>query len=439
MMYTLPFYPHGLENLWHDIKSPFITFSESELVLPIEDIKQIAMENDSLGMQLTPDDEKQLTAQAKNLVVLATECMTSQSLESSCKNVLRSHQLRGLSYYLGKLQNELNKEENSKRIAFEGDISDIWEELQNTEWAEEEMANASHLTSSNERYDKILRLFNNRIADNINTINSLMPRIFMKKRLEAKNKDMKADSQRLEEMKNQLDELHKHQNYINNTLCKTLRDDIGHDSDGVNSVVAHIRTRENKLDLMKRSLNDSGWGRVVKLGVPSEYIESLSFSGQNSVNLIQSAQTFVSTFKIDKERVVGLISNRISQSSSYALKIGVAPSSAGNTYRDQPKKTIFLMCNENDESLIAPYQHVFGEIERIKINPEQFTPGRYVFVHFYCGLQLEDIKDFTYRKKEYESGDLARTTGTDKIGTIFAHPEWFPEDENVKQVFKKVF
>jgi hypothetical protein len=58
---------------------------------------------------------------------------------------------------------------------------------------------------------------------------------------------------------------------------------------------------------------------------------------------------------------------------------------------------------------------------------------------FRLGLRLEDIKEYRYRKEEYEKGELVKTTDLgEEIGKIFAYPEWFPEDKNVKAVFKKI-
>ena len=56
MMYALPHYQGGLENLWHYVKSPFITFSESELSVPLTATMKLAEENDRLGRPLDAYD-----------------------------------------------------------------------------------------------------------------------------------------------------------------------------------------------------------------------------------------------------------------------------------------------------------------------------------------------------------------------------------------------
>lgn len=437
MMYALPHYQGGLENLWHYVKSPFITFSESELSVPLTDTKKIAEENDRLGRLLDADDERRLTDQARMLVDLSAEEGSENLLETSCRSVLTNHGLRGLGYFIGKLQNEFAKAENSRRTTFEEEVSGIWEELGATGWAEDEIGNSSYLTSSVDRYEKILELFRGRIEDNQQTIDSPMPRPFLKRRLEAKNSEMSALCRHLEGMKDLLDRFQSLLTYINNDLCKTLRNEIGHQSDGVAAVVAQIRTREIQLEGLKRSVSDSGWGRVVKLGVPKNIIDTISLVGETNVMHVTTGPSFVSTFGIDNERLAGLVTNRIAQGSSFALKIAIAPAVRGSG-REPVSREIFVVCNDRDEPLLSPYELLFGEWKKTKIKPDRFPSGRYVFVNFLLGLQLEDIRDYTYRKAEYETGQLSETTGTDRIGTIFAHPEWFPDDPNVQTVFPKL-
>lgn len=437
MMYALPHYPGGLENLWHNVRSPFITFSESELYVPLTDMKRVAEENDRMGRPLDADDKKRLANQARMLVELSAEEGSENLLETSCRSVLTNHGLRGLSYFIGKLQNEFTKAENARRTTFEEEVSGIWEELGATGWAEDEIKNSSYLTTSVDRYKKILELFRARIEDNQQTIDSPMPRPFLKRRLEAKNNEMSALCRRLEEMKDLLDRFQSLLNYINNDLCKTLRNEIGHQSDGVAAVVAQIRTREVQLEGLKRLVTDSGWGRVVKLGVPKDLVDTLSLVRETNVLHVTTAPSFVSTFGIDNERLAGLITNRIAQASSFALKIAIAPATCGNE-REAVSREIFIVCNDRDEPLLSPHEHLFGEWKKTKIKPDRFPAGRYVFINFLLGLQLEDIRDYTYRKAEYETGQLSRTTGTDRIGTIFAHPEWFPDDPHVQAAFSKL-
>lgn len=434
MMYALSHHPGGLENLWSSVKSPFVAFSESELYVPLKEVREIAVENDRLGRRLDEAEETKLTNQATHTLEIAVAEGRESILESDCSNVLTKYGLRGLSYFIGKLQNEFNKAENAQRTTFETEVSSIWEELEVTTWAAEEIKNFN-MTSSTERYKKILELFANRIEDNQRTIDSFLPRPFLKRQLEMQNEAMLTTSKRLEEMKGRLDRLTSLAHHVNNNLCQSLRKEIGHDTDGVAAVVAHIRTLETRLEGLKRSVTDSGYGRVVKLGVPKDMVDKISLKDEINVRYVTSGGKFVETFNISSERLAGLIKNRIAQASSFALKIAISP---GNRSGGMAEREIFVVCNEEDEPLLAQYEHLFAEWKKTKINPERFPNGRYVFVCFLLELQLEDIRDYTYRKAEYESGQLSHLTGTDRIGTIFAHPEWFADDPNVQEAFSKL-
>lgn len=434
MMYSIPNYQGGLENLWHSVQSPFIPFAESELIIPLEKMKKIAAENDLLGKIPEPGDEDRLTNQARMLVDLSAEEGNEKVLENSCKSLLTKDRLRGLSYFIGKLQNEFIKTENKYRTRFDDEINNTWDELALAEWAEEDIANSSHLQSPADRYNKILHLFKNRIEDNQNTINSMMPRPFLKKRLERQNKEILKTIRNLEEQVDILNRFKTLIQYINNELCNSLQPTIGHSSNGVAGVVDYIRAKENKLSELKRKITDSGWGRVYQLGVPKEYLDKLSLVEDVNVSTIKSAQSFLTTFGINQDKLTGIISNRLTQASDYALKIAIAPSNTGKIH-ETVSNEVFVMCNEMDESLLSQHEHLFINRNKIKISPENFSPGRFVFVSFRLGLQLEDIRDYSYRKKEYEEGKLADKIGTQEIGTIFAHPEWFPNDQNIKNVF----
>lgn len=435
MMYTIPHYDKGLENLWNSTLSPLISFGESELLVPLDRMKSIAAENDRLGKVLEQEDEKKLTEKARMVVDECSAQGSEDLLENECKSVLTNYGLRGLGYFVGKLQNEFSKAENGTRTEFEDEVSAIWEELEETEWAEDEIRNSQHITSVFSRYGKILDMFEDRIAANQEKIDSRIPRLFQKRQLHQKNEQMRDVSRHLEELKDLLDRLQRLLTHINNKLCWTLQDEIGHDGNGAAAVVAQIRQRENRLEKQKRLVSDSGKGRVIKLGIPKDDVDTISLVRETNVSNISTVPAFVAAFGMDRERLTGLVGNRIAQSKSSALKIAIGSASTSSTGRESVTRELFTMCNESDEPLLADTVHLFTDIIREKIRSEKIEPGRYVFVCFQLGLQLEDIRDYTYRKAEYENGTIAQTTGTEHIGTIFAHPEWFLDDPNVQVVF----
>lgn len=99
---------------------------------------------------------------------------------------------------------------------------------------------------------------------------------------------------------------------------------------------------------------------------------------------------------------------------------------------------MFILCHKDDKPTLGKHEKAFTEWKREPIITETFDRGKYVFADFRLGLHLEDIKEYRYRKEEYEKGELVKMTDLgEEIGKIFAYPEWFPEDENVKAVFKK--
>jgi len=75
-----------------------------------------------------------------------------------------------------------------------------------------------------------------------------------------------------------------------------------------------------------------------------------------------------------------------------------------------------------------------------RIVTDDFSMEHIVFINFSLRHELDDILEYSMRRDEYRDGVLQDTTDiVESIGTIFAHPEWFPEDENVRKVFPKIY
>lgn len=139
---------------------------------------------------------------------------------------------------------------------------------------------------------------------------------------------------------------------------------------------------------------------------------------------------------IKDEKVEKLIKNRIEQADDISIRVGIAAREEGE--REAPSKELFILCHKDDKPTLGKHEKAFTEWKREPIITETFDRGKYVFADFRLGLHLEDIKEYRYRKEEYEKGELVKMTDLgEEIGKIFAYPEWFPEDENVKAVFKK--
>ena len=108
---VFPRIPKGLENLWKDVPSPFASFGESELNIPIRLVKYLAGENDLLGPVI--DENESVKAELRKLVIDAMKeflrNLNESFLEDRALAVFQEYRLLGLAYFVGKLQNQINK------------------------------------------------------------------------------------------------------------------------------------------------------------------------------------------------------------------------------------------------------------------------------------------------------------------------------------------
>ena len=431
MMYAVPEYKGGVENLWLDEKSPFVTFGESELIVPIEKVKEVAKENDRLGKIVDEDIKNKLKKELDNFLKTDVEQLNERSLEDECKAILGTYKLRGLSHFIGKLQNEFNKKTTETQTLFDITIEKEWNELKQKEWAKEKIGEGEI-----GGYDKILELLNGRKSDNEKVIKSPWPKPILKKRLRRENEDIDHKIRDLKNKKNRLEKLKKLKSHIDTELCKTLRDEIKQEKDGVAGVVEYVRKLEIKVKRMYEDLEEMGGERVIKIPIEKEKAEKLTLieTDTDKINVanMESASDFVDVMKIDREKMERIISNRLEQAGDTTLRLEVKPGT-------ESREDLFILCHTMNGRLLEDYKGAFSG-KKEPIFTDTFDKERYVFIKFYLGFNIEDIGEYEHRRKEYKEGTLPRTTGLaeERIGEIFAYPEWFMDDENAMKIFKKI-
>ncbi len=434
MMYAVPKYKEGIENLWSSEKRPFVAFGESELIVPIKKVKEVAEENDRLGKTVDEIIKNSLMRELDILLKTDVVQMNERFLEDKCKAILNTYKLRALSYFVGKLQNEFNKMTTEAQTVFDTMVEIKWNKVKDEEWAAKGKIKDVEVLDTIGKYNKILELLKGRKEGNEKTIESHLPRLILKKRLQEENKEIDTTTRDLKDKRNRLDKLNKLKSHIDTELCKTLRDEIKQEKDGAAGVVDYVRKLEIKVKGMYDDLEEMGGGRVIKIPIQRGVAEKLTLMGEEiNVATAESASYFVNVIGIKPEEVEKIVKNRLEQSRDKALRVAVGP--GGKKTED-----LFFLChNMNGPLLLEDYKSAFNG-KKEPILTDKFDKERYIFINFDLGLRLGDIKEYSNRKEEYKKGELASKTGLEenRIGEIFAYPEWFTEDENVKEVFKKL-
>ncbi|OPY38429.1 MAG: hypothetical protein A4E35_00852 [Methanoregula sp. PtaU1.Bin051] len=441
-MLYLPHYPGGLENMWHNQKDrPFTIFGESELTIPLEDMRKYAQENDTLGKAPDPEKKKRLDSVAETLAKSPTDDLNESRIEEDCLSIAQSERLRCLKYFVGQVQHEFDKELTRVEIQFSDNILRLGESLKRLDWAAAGMQNFDN-QNIEDKYRQIVRVVKNRIEDNQKFIDSPFqtPRIFERKKRSDQNEK---NSKKLRELEIQYDRFIKIRalkKYIDTSLGKKLVDVAGIQDFGAGNIAGHIRKREARLELLGNHLIDSGIGRVIRLGVPEDKVTRLTLEDPGGIRIseINSMAKFIGTMGIENAKVESLIKNRIDLASNYTIKVavGLTPGAeTGFTAQDE----LVVVNHENNDQILKRFSNLMSQWNLGQIRIDGFDNGRLVFMPFQVGVELEQTKDFVYRENEYQNGELAKIIGIDNIGIIFAHPEWFPEDEVVRRAYPKIF
>jgi len=430
MMYALTKYPGGIEDLWLDVKSPFVVFGESELIIPIKEAEEIAKANDKLGKIVDEDVKKKLKEELR-IVLADIEQINERYLEEKCKDILKGYGLRGLSYFIGKLQNEFNKKTIEAQANFEDVVEELWEDLKNCEWAKEEIKGEEPDIMG--KYDKILELYEKRKRENNKIIDSPFPRPILKRRLKEENNNIDRNKEKIEKAKENSEKLIRLKQYIDTKLCNTLREEIGHEEDGVASVVEYVRRFEMEVKKKCENLKKQGQGRVIRIPIREEKCRELTLKGDGIDVKDISVLEFIERIGIREEEMERIMENRVQQAGDKTLRVAIK----GGT--EEVREEMFILCHNRNAPLIQKHEKAFGGIKIERITTETFDSERCIFIQFTLGLSLNDIKEYEYRREEYERGELSKTTDLDRIGEIFACPEWFLEDENVREAFSQRF
>ena len=105
-----------------------------------------------------------------------------------------------------------------------------------------------------------------------------------------------------------------------------------------------------------------------------------------------------------------------------------------------PEEQLFILCNSDNEPALAVAENAWHHMTPERISNSEYNIEKVLFISFTLNHELDDILEYRFRKDEYQKGILQDTTDiVESIGTIFAHPEWFPDDENVRKAFPRIY
>ena len=439
MMNILPQYPKGLENLWVT-NTPFAAFGESELIVPITAVKRLASENDLLGMDIEEDAEKKEVLNKDVTVTMKSfiKNMSEQFLEDRFLSIFHSHRLIGLAYYGGKLQNQMNKYQIRVQNEYESKVDEWWEILADQPWSSERIAKSGSVTPD-QKHQVIIQLLNERSEDLQRKLDSILVNPLKKPDLRERKDTINTARETLERLKLNAEKIWILKQYIDTRIGEKLPLPSIQNQEkprGVGPIVEYTRKRDlyRKNTLMKR-LQTGGSGRVISLTLTEEQMEALSNIHDLDVSHLETIPDYIDILKYSASDVDKVIKNRVEQARDRHLTVVFG---SDGMISVTPQEEMFILCNKKNEELLGK-NITFSSLKVVKIPSETFNIERIVFLDINLNLSIDDIKEYSQRKLEYNSGKLKEKTDiTGPVGTIFAYPEWFVSDPEVRATFPRV-
>jgi hypothetical protein len=446
MMYSIPLHNNGasFENLWQQYPRPFIIFGESELIVPLNDIKKVAEENDILGKPIeeNQDLKEKIRKEVASTAETSESDITEILLETRANDVFNTYRLIGLCYYLGKIQwkylNKVSNAQNDLEITLNGYLEKLGKNEILMQWYQDTLKDMDASTVT--LVDKARALID-ALRKRKEDYQKLLTGFFMPirfKKQEAIEGIIKTINIIISTINKKIDTYQKYQKmkkYIDNEIGKKLPISAVGQDPGVAKIVAYIKKRALELDNLKNKLTNGGRGRVTSVPLARTKLDLLSLNDKEShIDVMNSIPTFISSLGIESNEIQKIFKNRINQTKS--LDLGIAHDMSVPD-RGIPTPKMAILYNQiNDQILSGDTASQLSDVALELMKSNSFSSERLSFVHFILNIEIEDILEYRHRKLEYEDGRLKEEARmTEPVATIFAHPEWFKEDPLVKKAF----
>ena len=246
-------------------------------------------------------------------------------------------------------------------------------------------------------------------------------------------KRLKEDKRELEDVRERYGHLVKLKDKVaglRGKISKDLLDEISRKTkakkdieDRKRELEDETKAKEGDIKALEQDLSKSKFGRVGYLQLKSDKVGDIT---GEELERLDSLKKFVDRGYMAGNDIIRGLETQINRARGWS-SINV---------REAEHKSLFLLSNKDNEELPSrlPAQ-VTPEDTRTYGLKDKYTIKTCMYQ---LGMKISDITDFHLVKKRYESGMLERIIGK-KVEESFAYPEWFPEDENVREVFTKLY
>lgn len=465
-IYSLHKYRSGLEN-WPPGYGTMVlgTFGERELGVPIdltrayvnskdkcselkdeierngEELKEKKEELEKLmNVLLDPydiSDEIKTTADTRiNKDVLDRNLSEkSESTEKFYRNV-KAESLEGAVYAVELLK--MHFKETSHQALWEKKVNNLWNQYSMKGRGDEYQTAQSVV----EKYGLVIRFIEGRIKEDEDWLRN--PPTLRLPGAEGKHRERLSESRKMKtelqgakdnydmviDLKGKISEL---ENDITTEIGKkisTLENEIKNIKDIKSGNEDNLKSEESRCSSIESDLSTSKFGRVGFLEMNN--LQDLTASRLEDIDSFNSFITNGFIKREDVDRALEKQAERAKKWSDLTEEVIVDE-------RDSLNEAFILYHPEN-EALITNLPE--GAKQHLgNLNQHTMVDQCIIKICAYkLGINIKNVRDYATLWDYYKDGKLAELVEMDDpIGEIFAYPEFFPDDENVRDVFVKLY
>jgi hypothetical protein len=356
--------------------------------------------------------------------------LSEVDLDILFKEVKRVQDLEGARFVVDELDEKIKEAPHKLK----------WKEVVEDLWARHAMTTEyPNIARIEDKHAKLLGTLKRRIEDDKRWLANppLMRAPWdTKKKREEKLKKTKGEERKLEDAKEDCDQIIKLEGKIG-----TLRSEIKKEMDDKTIEIKEaIRDLESEKDKVEEGINakemdisgrerDLGKSKFGRLGY-LEIKENLDGLTKAEIEKLTSLKEVIKRGYVKREDVEKGLKKQISNAARWS---NIAP-------KKKAKLDLFFVCKEENKELITLPSEATADFETTKgphTGDDFLTEDKYKIKMcvYRNGIEIEDVREYEELKGLYDSKRLSEMLGVE-VGEAFAYPEWFEEDENVKGVFK---
>ena len=470
-IYSLHKWPKGADNRWLNPETSFATFGQAELHIPIEQVKEyvklreniielngklsknieelnfeyrkeIEELNKRLGKEISETKYSLDGTFNGEIRIRSIEELNEEKLSNLCQTIKQNYGLISVEYIAEKITKNLEERRNDAIQELEKYINDLWTEY--------EMEQKYPETISFEDKRKILGEELEEWIKNTEEWLENPPKIRFpgtKRAREEELREYKKDRSKIINIENNIDKIGKLHTFISTESRKfkeekdkvikaieSKKNTFGNETENIyKNITNDIETNENKLKELETYLSKMQTGRKGMVPIDVEKLKSIKY---RELENIDSFSKF-----LEKGLITDLRTPLINQ-----LRLAIDKSIIHKPKRvdyPKPSKDVFILCHNDNQSIV---KHLIdselkdmARTQGMTFSLNEYDKSRVSFCNYWIDIDILDLAEFYCRKDDYEKGNLGTISKIDKIGKIFAYPEWFPDDPNVQKVFTKIW